>query len=54
VEGETSDNRSYIDLKKAASSFSSGSYTEVKGAGHLVPMEKPKEVIEIFKNFFLQ
>ena len=53
-EGENSNKRSYIDLKKAAASCSSGSYTEVKGAGHLVPMEKPREVIEIFKNFFLQ
>lgn len=53
IEGETSDNKSYIDLKKVASTFPAGSYTEVKGAGHLVPMEKPSEVIEIFKNFFI-
>ena len=54
VEGEISENKSYIDLKKAASSFPAGCYTEVKGAGHLVPMEKPSEVIEIIKNFFIQ
>lgn len=53
LEGETSDNKNYIDLKKAASSFSSGSYAEIKDAGHLIPMEKPSEVIEIMKNFFI-
>lgn len=54
VEGETSDNRNYIDLKKVASSFSSGTYAEVQGAGHLVPMEKPADVVEIIKNFFIE
>lgn len=53
VEGETSDNKNYIDLKKVTSSFPSGTYTEIKGAGHLIPMEKPAEIISIIKNFFI-
>lgn len=54
VEGEVSENKSYIDLKKAASAFANGSYTEVQSAGHLVPMEKPEAVTVIIKNFFSQ
>lgn len=52
IEGGESENRSYIDLKKAASIFPKGSYAEVKGAGHLVPMEYPAEVTKLMKDFF--
>jgi len=54
VEGEVSENRSYIDLKKAASLFPAGSYAEVKGAGHLVPMEYPEDVLKLMKDFFIK
>jgi len=52
VEGGQSENRSYIDLKHAASLFPQGSYTEVAGAGHLVPMEQPEAVYTILSDFF--
>jgi pimeloyl-ACP methyl ester carboxylesterase len=51
VEGETSENRLFIDLKKAAASFPNGEYAEIKNAGHLIPMEKPKEVTETIRAF---
>lgn len=52
VEGERSENRSYIDLKKASRTFPNGAYHLVAGAGHLIPMEKPKEILEIIQTFF--
>jgi pimeloyl-ACP methyl ester carboxylesterase len=52
VEGGESENRTYIDLKYAASLFPQGSYTEVPGAGHLVPMEQPDAVYRIISEFF--
>lgn len=44
IEGEKSENRSFIDLKKAASHFPRGAYSLVEGAGHLIPMERPDEI----------
>ena len=52
VEGETSENRAYIDLKMAAAVFPRGEYTLVEGAGHLVPMEQPERVLSIARDFF--
>jgi len=52
VEGGESDNKLYIDLKKAASFFSDGSYYEVKDAGHLIPMEQPAIISGLIKKFF--
>jgi len=52
LEGEISENRSYIDLKKAAGMIANCSYKMVAGAGHLIPMEKPQEVTEIINEFF--
>jgi pimeloyl-ACP methyl ester carboxylesterase len=52
VEGELSDNRTFIDYKKAAAIFSKGSYYEIKAGGHLAPMEKPQVTSELIKNFF--
>ena len=51
LEGEESENRPFIDLKKAASLFQQGSYRCVQGAGHLIPMEKPIETAEIIEEF---
>ena len=51
LEGEESANRPFVDLKTAASRFQHGTYQLIPGAGHLIPMEKPKEMIEfIVKN----
>jgi lipase len=52
LEGENSENRHYIDLKKAASLMQNGSYRQIKEAGHLIPMEKPAETADILKEFF--
>jgi pimeloyl-ACP methyl ester carboxylesterase len=45
LEGEESTNRDFVDLKKATSKFPHGTYHLIAGAGHLIPMEKPKEII---------
>ncbi|UCH21414.1 MAG: alpha/beta hydrolase [Deltaproteobacteria bacterium] len=52
IEGQNSANRSVIDLKKAASLFPRASYQLIAGAGHLIPMEKPKEMVDIIAKFF--
>jgi lipase len=54
LEGEESENRQFIDLRRAASLFPRGFHRLVRGAGHLVPMEKPAEIIEIIGNFFAE
>jgi lipase len=51
VEGETSENRGVIDLKHAASVIHGAQLRVVEGAGHLVPMEKPRELIAIIREF---
>ena len=47
LEGEESTNSPFVDLKKAASQFPHGTYRLIAGAGHLIPMEKPKEIIAL-------
>jgi pimeloyl-ACP methyl ester carboxylesterase len=51
VEGEKSTNKEFIDLKKATSRLQKGRYASVRGAGHLIPMEKPKEIAKIIQDF---
>jgi pimeloyl-ACP methyl ester carboxylesterase len=51
VEGEKSENRGFIDLQRAASLFPDSIYKLVEGAGHLIPMQKPKETTRIIKDF---
>jgi len=52
LEGETSNNKSYIDLAKAAAAIPRVSHRVVADAGHLIPMEKPREVAEALLEFF--
>ncbi len=52
VEGGTSDNKLFIDLKKATALFPGGSYFEVPEAGHLIPMEQPVVITDMIKRFF--
>lgn len=52
IEGEISDNKLFIDLKKAVSLFPDARYLEVKNAGHLIPMEQPETVAAIIEEFF--
>ncbi len=51
LEGAQSTNRSYIDLEKAAAEFPRGRFERMAGAGHLLVMEKPKEVLQIIEAF---
>jgi len=51
VEGEISENRHWIDLKKVADLIPQGGYTRMQGAGHLVPMEKPNETTDLIRSF---
>ncbi|MBN2284369.1 MAG: alpha/beta hydrolase [Deltaproteobacteria bacterium] len=52
LEGEESENRSYIDLPGAASLFPRGTHRLIPGAGHLIPMEQPAGIAEIIRDFF--
>ncbi len=51
LEGGESANRSHIDLVKAADSFPHGRFMRIADAGHLLVMEKPREVLEIIQTF---
>jgi pimeloyl-ACP methyl ester carboxylesterase len=44
IEGSESENRAFIDLRKAAALMPAGRYVLMEGAGHLIPQEKPREV----------
>jgi lipase len=52
VEGSESENRTYIDLKKAAALMPRGRYVLMKGAGHLIPMEQPAQTTRMVEEFF--
>jgi pimeloyl-ACP methyl ester carboxylesterase len=54
VEGEKSPNKAFVDLPKAVSLLRHGKYKSVDGAGHLIPMQKPKEVAQIIKEFLAE
>jgi len=54
VEGEKSANKAFIDLPKAVSLLQDGRYLSVPDAGHLIPMQKPKEVAQIIKEFLVE
>ena len=51
VEGEKTENKSFVDIQRAVSLFSQGMYKSVADAGHLIPMQKPKDVILIIQDF---
>ncbi len=52
LEGETSENRDFIDLKKALTYIPGASdYRMIAAAGHLIPMEYPRAVTEILRDF---
>jgi len=52
VEGQLSDNKRMIDLKKASSLIPNGSYMLVENVGHLIPMENPEAVTRIIRDYF--
>ena len=51
LEGQNSENRQFIDLKTGAEELPNGSYRLIADAGHLIPMEKPKETIQFVSGF---
>ena len=51
LEGADSVNRDIIDLTAATSRFPNGRYRCIAGAGHLIPMEKPAEILKIIAEF---
>jgi lipase len=52
LEGERSENKGMIDFRKAAGTFPNGEHQIIKNAGHLIPMEKPHETLDIIRSFF--
>ncbi len=52
LEGENSESRKMLDLKKAAGLFPQGEHRLVPGAGHLIPMEKPRVIIDLISEYF--
>jgi lipase len=52
VEGEDSENGMVIDLARAASIMPGADLRVVADAGHLVPMEKPRELLALVLDFF--
>jgi pimeloyl-ACP methyl ester carboxylesterase len=52
VEGELSENRSVIDLARAAELMPRAQLRVVEEAGHLVPMQKPREALALIRDFF--
>jgi pimeloyl-ACP methyl ester carboxylesterase len=52
IEGSESENRAFIDLRKATSLIPGGKYILMEGAGHLIPMEQPQQVTRIIREFF--
>jgi lipase len=51
LEGEKSDTRRFIDLRKATSLIPRCSHRIVPNAGHLIPMERPAEVAALIRDF---
>jgi pimeloyl-ACP methyl ester carboxylesterase len=52
LEGEQTENKGFIDYKAVSAAFPEGTYREVPGAGHLIPMEMPKQTAEYIRSFF--
>ncbi len=54
VEGEKSENKGLVDIRRAVSLFSQGQYKSVAQAGHLIPMQKPQDVVRIIQDFITE
>ena len=51
VEGELTEEKALLDIQRLASLPPNGQYRLVPEAGHLIPMEKPLEIVHIIKEF---
>jgi lipase len=54
VEGENTENKGLVDIQKAVSLFPKGQYQSVAQAGHLIPMQKPRDVVRLIKDFIAE
>lgn len=52
VEGETTDSKNYIDLKRTVAALPRASHIIVADTGHLIPMEQPAKITAIIRDFF--
>jgi pimeloyl-ACP methyl ester carboxylesterase len=52
LEGEESENRAFIDLAGVRDRLPAAVLNQVGGAGHLVPMERPRETTRRIGDFF--
>jgi pimeloyl-ACP methyl ester carboxylesterase len=52
LEGEKSENRAFIDFDRVRALIPDCAHHRVRGAGHLIPMEQPREVARIIGVFF--
>jgi lipase len=51
VEGENTENKGFVDIPRALSLLPCGRHRLVAGAGHLIPMQQPREIAEIINEF---
>jgi pimeloyl-ACP methyl ester carboxylesterase len=51
LEGEQSANKAFVDLPRAVSLLANGKLLSIPETGHLIPMQKPKEVAKIIQEF---
>jgi pimeloyl-ACP methyl ester carboxylesterase len=52
LEGEKSDNRGFINIDRVRTLIPDCAHHRVSGAGHLIPMEKPREATRLIQEFF--
>jgi pimeloyl-ACP methyl ester carboxylesterase len=52
LEGEKSENKGFIDLDGVRTLIPDCGHHRVSGAGHLIPMEQPREVTRLIQKFF--
>jgi pimeloyl-ACP methyl ester carboxylesterase len=54
VEGENTENKGLVDVQRAVSLLRRGQYKSVAQAGHLIPMQKPQDIVRIIKDFIME